>query len=242
MPEPTTEQEFLASYDAARFPRPSVAVDVALVTVQDGALRTLLVRRAEHPFRHCYALPGVFVGVDEDLEAAVGRALRDKAGIRDLFVEQLYTFGRPDRDPRTRVISVAYYALTHVDRLREAAVDGVDTVLARVSVPWEGPLGDPVTAWLDEAELPLAFDHGTILGTVVQRLRGKLDYSPIGFELLPERFTLRQLQQVHETILHKPLNKDSFRRRVLAAGHVEPTGEREQDAAHRPAELYRFTP
>ncbi len=240
MSPPETEQEFLARYDPSGFEHPSVSVDVALVTVHDGALRTLLIRRTEHPFRHHYALPGGFVRMDEGLEQAAERLLRDKAGLHDVFVEQLYTFGAPNRDPRTRVISVAYFALTHIQRLRAAAAKRPDTVLARISVPWEGSADDPVTAWLEDDELPLAFDHGTMLGTVVQRLRGKLDYSAVGFELLPERFTLRQLQQVHETILHKPLNKDSFRRRMLATGQIEATGEREQDTAHRPAELYRF--
>jgi 8-oxo-dGTP diphosphatase len=157
-----------------------------------------------------------------------------------VFLEQLYTFGAPRRDPRTRVISVAYYAL--VDRARFDALRAAgDVRVARLSVPWEGETGGPVAAMdADGSALALAFDHAEILGMAVKRLRGKLDYTPIGFQLLPERFTLLELQRVHETVLGRPLNKDSFRRRMLASGLLEATGEAQKDVDHRPAELYRF--
>lgn len=243
MPPPTdpelSEEEFLAAYDASAFDRPSLAVDVALLSVLDDALYTLLVRRAQHPFRGCAALPGGFVGPNESLDAAAERALRDKTGLEGVFLEQLYTFGAPKRDPRTRVVTVAYYAL--VDRRRLPAHFGEDVLTARLSVPWEGETGGPVDALEPSGRaLPLAFDHGDILGMAVKRIRGKLDYSPIGFQLLPERFTLRQLQHVHEVVLDRPLNKDSFRRRMLASGLLEATGEQQSDVDHRPAALYRF--
>lgn len=231
-----TEREFLASYDAAAFERPSVAVDVVLLSAFEGQLCTLAPRRAEHPFRGRAALPGGFVGLRESLDEAARRVLREKTGIGRVFLEQLYTFGAPRRDPRTRVISVAYYALVPRDRLPASESDG----LATIRVPWKGEAGGPVELWVDGGERRLAFDHAEILGMAVQRLRGKLDYSPVGFQLLPETFTLLELQRVHETILQQPLNKDSFRRRMLASGQLAATGEAQRGVGHRPAELYRF--
>jgi len=237
--EPISEATFLARYDASRFDRQSVAVDVALVAIRDGALWTLLAQRTEHPDRGAWALPGVFVALDESLDAAAARALASKAGVSDVFTEQLYTFGDPKRDPRTRVIAVAYYAL--VERAALDRTAGPDTRLARLHVPWAGEAGGPVDALGEDAQpLRLAFDHAEILGMVVKRIRGKLDYAAIGFELLPPRFSLRDLRLVHEAILGRALNKDSFRRRVLDRGLVVPTGQRDLAVGHRPPELYRF--
>lgn len=236
---PMSESEFLQRYDASRFPHPSVAVDVALVTAHEGRLLALLSRRTEHPFRGAWSLPGGFVRMDEGLSEAAERLLSNKADIRDVFVEQLYTFGAPDRDPRTRVVAVAHYALVPHAELAGALVEG-ELRLCPLHVPWAGETGGPVHALgVDGEPLELAFDHGDMLGMVVQRLRGKLDYAPIGFELLPPAFTLRQLQSVHETIHGRSLNKDSFRRRMLATGQLEPTGDTEPHATHRPAKLYR---
>lgn len=234
------EAAFLDTYDPAAFDRLSVAVDVALVSAADGALHTLLVRRDAHPARGRWALPGTFVRPDEPLEAAAARALAAKTGLRGTFLEQLYTFGAPGRDPRTRVLSVAYYALVDFERLAGLAAGG-GIAVARLEVPWEGETGGPVEAAGPAGEpLPLAFDHADILGMAVKRLRGKLDYAPVGFQLLPPSFTLLELQRVHETVLARPLNKDSFRRRMLASGLLEATGERQADVDHRPAERYRF--
>ena len=233
------EQAFLAAYDASQYPHPSVTVDVALVTVANRALQAALVQRREQPQRERWSLPGGFVQMDESLDDAASRLLASKANIEGLFLEQLYTFGRPDRDPRTRVITVAYYALVPVESLLRRAREGLQ--LGTLSVPWQGVKGGDVSALSAQGEpLELAFDHAEILGMVVQRLRGKLDYAPLGFELLPPRFTLRQLQTIHETILDKQLNKDSFRRRMLASGLILPTGQLEANVGHRPAELYRF--
>jgi 8-oxo-dGTP diphosphatase len=229
-----TEEQFLARYDAGAFAHPSVAVDVVLLSAREGELWTLALRREQHPHRGRFALPGVFVGLDESLDAAAQRALLQKAGIRHVFLEQLYTFGAPRRDPRTRVISVAYYAL-----VPELPSHG-NAVVACVRVPWEGETGGPVELDFEREPLPLAFDHADIVGMAVKRLRGKLGYTAVGFQLLPETFTLLDLQRVHETVLGRPLNKDSFRRRMLASGELEATGESERDVDHRPAELYRF--
>jgi len=238
-PQASSEREFLANYDASAFPHPSVAVDIAIVTAHAGELRALLVRRDEHPGLGSWALPGGFVGVNESLDEAASRLLREKGELQTLpFLEQLYTFGAPQRDPRTRVISVAYYALVHPDLLPRS---NGRVALAALSIPWKGERGGPVTAvHPDGAPLPLAFDHADMLGMVVKRLRGKLDYAPIGFELLPKFFTLRALQEVHETILGRALNTDSFRRRMLASGRIRATGKQEQDVGHRPAALFRF--
>ncbi len=223
------------------FPHPFVTVDVALVTVADGMLRVLLHRRPEAPARGTWALPGGFVDVDESLDAAAERILREKAGLPGVFLEQLYTFGAPGRDPRTRIITVAYYALVDHDRIRATFEARDNTCLAGIAVPWPGENGGPIDAIADSGEsIPLAFDHEDILSMVVKRLRGKLNYAPIGFQLLPRQFTLRTLQTVHETILGTTLNKDSFRRRMLASGQLAPTNKHEKEVGHRPAELYRF--
>jgi 8-oxo-dGTP diphosphatase len=234
------EARFLSGYDASRYPRPSLAVDVALVSAAGGALRTVVVRRSAPPGKGRWALPGGFVGLEESLDAAAARVLAVKSGLAGVFLEQLYTFGDPGRDPRTRVVSVAYYALVDFPRFAAAAPRD-DVAVGRIAVPWEGETGGPVElAGEDGAPLPLAFDHAEILGMAVKRLRGKLDYTPIGFQLLPPAFTLLELQRVHETVLGRPLNKDSFRRRMLASGQLEATGESQKDVDHRPAELYRF--
>lgn len=236
------DSEFLASYDPNVFPRPSLAVDVVVASVRAGRLCALLVRRAEQPQKDRWALPGGFVGMDESLDAAARRVLSTKGGLEDLYLEQLYTFGDPGRDPRTRVVSVVYMALVDLARLEAAAGQGsTDRCVADVQVSWDGETGGPVDA-LDTygASMRLAFDHSVILGMAVLRLRGKLDYAPVGFELLPEEFTLRRLQDIHEAVSGRRVNKDSFRRRMLAGGQLEATGARESDVAYRPAELYRF--
>jgi 8-oxo-dGTP diphosphatase len=220
---------------------PAVSVDVVLISAADGTLRTLLVRRAAAPAKGQPALPGGLLGPDEPLDAAAARVLREKAGLSGVFLEQLYTFGAPRRDPRGRTLSVAHYALCDFARFAATRRAAPETLAAHIVVPWEGETGGPVEL-RDEAGRPLAlaFDHAEIVGMAVKRLRGKLGYAPIGFQLLPASFTLLELQRVHETILGHPLNKDSFRRRMLASGELEATGERQEDVEHRPAERYRF--
>src|SRR5918999_3146166 len=148
------EQEFLAHYDASVFPRPSVAVDVVLLTVRDGGIWALLARRSHHPHRGRWALPGSFVGIGESLDAAAHRVLASKASLAGIFTEQLYTFGAPDRDPRTRVISVAYYALVQPAKLDHAVAARIDAGLrlSRLRVPWPGEVGGPVQALGDQGD------------------------------------------------------------------------------------------
>ena len=236
------ERRFLASYDPSAFDRPSLAVDVVILSVIERRLEVVLVERREHPHRGRWALPGGFVHLDESLGQAAKRVLEQKAGLKNVYLEQLYTFGDPARDPRTRVVSVAYVALVDPERLRNLPPSPApSTIRAVLDVPWTGETGGAVeAAWPAGKTLELAFDHADILGMAVKRIRGKLSYTPIGFQLLPETFTLRRLQDVHETVLGRSLNKDSFRRRMLASELLEATGERESEVGHRPAELYRI--
>jgi 8-oxo-dGTP diphosphatase len=234
-----TEAEFLESYDPSAFERLSVAVDVVLLTVCDDTLEVALLARREHPAIGRMGLPGTFLGIDEPLDAAAGRLLAEKVGLEDIYLEQLYTFGTPERDPRMRIVTVAYFALVNPERLADL---DESLVRCRIQVPWGGETGGAVEVRdADGVAIALAFDHAEVIGMAVKRIRGKLNYAPIGYQLLPEEFTLRRLQQVHETILDNPVNKDSFRRRMLATGELEATGRLEQEVGHRPAELYRFT-
>lgn len=231
-----TEQEFLASYRADAFDRPAVTVDLVLMTASAGSLHVLLTKRLEHPCRGRWSLPGGFVGVDEDLETAAKRVLRQKAGLETAFLEQLATFGAVNRDPRMRVITIAYFALLPPSALEEAVAqtEGVGLAMVRRAG------ADAVDLRLDGKKLNLAFDHAMIIAKAVARLRGKLDYSDVAYALLPAEFTLRELQEVHETILGRELNKPSFRKRMLDKGDLRPTGRREQGLNFRPAELYRY--
>ncbi len=233
------EQAFLAEYDPSAFERPSVTVDVVLLSPLEGHLHTLLIRRTDHPYKGFWSLPGGFVRMDESLDEAAARVLLAKTGLKKVFVEQLFSFGRPERDPRTRVISVAYYALVDPGRLAERTVPGEDALVVRIP-PFRSGSSTVTLKGRDGKPLELAFDHSEILAVTLQRIRGKIDYTPIGFELLPKAFTLFELQKVHEIVLGRKLNKDSFRRRMLASGQLEATGDSQQDVDHRPASLYRF--
>ena len=222
--------------DAAQHERLGVAVDLILMSVVDGTPAALLTCRPEGD----WALPGGFVRIDESLDAAARRLLASKARMDDAYVEQLYTFGGVGRDPLNRTISVAYIALLAPARFAAALKDASDLRLATLYVPWPGEMGGLVEARSHDGEtLPLASDHAEMLGVAILRLRGKLDYSAVAFALLPEQFTLRALQDVHEAILGTRLNKPAFRRRMLDRGWLHATGERETGASFRPAELYR---
>jgi 8-oxo-dGTP diphosphatase len=234
-----TEAEFLAAYDPENFERLSLTVDVVLLTVRDDALEVALLRRTEPPAQGGLALPGAFVGVTESLDAAAERLLASKVGLSGTYLEQLYTFGAPARDPRMRIVTVAYYALVNPEQLSDIAARGI--VAGRIQVPWAGEAGGPIDVRDEQGHAAeLAFDHADVIGMAVKRIRGKLNYAPIGYQLLPPEFTLRRLQKVHETILGNPVNKDSFRRRMLASGELEATGTLEEAVGHRPAELYQF--
>jgi 8-oxo-dGTP diphosphatase len=236
---PEDEADFLREYDPSEFDRPSLTVDLVLMTISEGCLKVALLRREQPPARGRLSLPGTFVGMDESLDDAAERVLATRLGLADTYLEQLYTFGAPQRDPRMRIVTVAYCALVAPERL-EALPDPLLNLLT-VVVPWRGETGGAVAVQSDEGLRPaLAFDHAEIVGMAVKRLRGKLDYAPIGYQLLPEAFTLRRLQLVHETIRGESVNKDSFRRRMLASGDLIATGQLEDAVGHRPAELYRF--
>ena len=235
------------SHHPGALDRPSVTVEVVILTLREGHLEALLTRRKEHPFLNYWSLPGGFVEAQESLDEAAARVLRQKAGLEGMvgmerdhphrhpvYLEQLYTFGDPKRNPHRRVIGVAYYALVEASQIQGL---GDEMALFRLHIP-EGQSGVEIFDGKNK-KYSLAFDHAEILGVALRRIRGKLEYTPIGFELLPERFTLRQLQSLHETILQKKLNKDSFRRKMLASGMLEATGELERGVG-RPAELYRF--
>jgi len=233
-----TETTF-AIDDARQFAHPAVTVDLVLMSIVDGVPAALLIRRETATGEDQWALPGGFVRIDEPLDATARRILRDKARMMDAYIEQLFTFGAVARDPRMRVITVAYFGLLPAARFAAALQGGSDLMLAEIDVPWSGEVGGAVSALGDDGPLDLAFDHAEILATAILRLRGKLDYSPVGFALLPDLFTLRQLQDVHEAILGVKLNKPAFRRRMLDRGWLEATGTRETGSSYRPAELFR---
>ena len=184
----------------------------------------MLIQRGIAPFKGKWALPGGFVRVDEALDVAARRELEEETGLRDIFLEQLFTFGAVDRDPRERVVSVAYYALVNLSEHKVRAASDASAA-----------------AWFGVHDVPtLAFDHAEILQTALDRLRGKLRYQPIGFELLPKKFTLSQLQHLYELVLERELDKRNFRKRVLAMDLLVELDEVEQDVAHRAARLYTF--
>lgn len=207
-----------------QYPHPAVTVDCVVFGFDDGDLKVLLIQRDLVPFRDKWALPGGFVRTDEALDDAARRELQEETGLKGVFLEQLYTFGGVNRDPRERVVSVAYFALVALGRhALHASTDARNA------------------AWFSVSELPsLAFDHDQIVEKAVQRVRGKVRYQPIGFELLPDRFTLSQLQHLYEAILERPLDKRNFRKKILGMGLLVETDEIEQDVSHRAARLYRF--
>lgn len=202
---------------------PAVTTDIVVFTIRHDALKVLLIKRAEDPFLGSWALPGGFVGIDEGLDEAAERELGEETGVTGVYLEQLYTFGKPDRDPRERVISVAYYALIPSDRIQIRAATDAEAV-----------------GWFALDELPaLAFDHQEIFRMALERLRAKLEYSTIAFQFMPQEFTLTELQSVYELILGEPIDKRNFRKRILALEAIEDTGHERREGAHRPAKLYR---
>jgi 8-oxo-dGTP diphosphatase len=205
-------------------PRPALTVDAVVFGLDEEGLKVLLIERGRPPFAGAWALPGGFVVPGERLEDAARRELEEETGLSGIYLEQLYTFGDPGRDPRDHVVSVAWFALVNIRDHREAG--GSDASDA---------------AWFPVHDTPkLAFDHARILETALERLKGKVRYRPVGFELLPPKFSLGQLQHLYETILEQPLDKRNFRKKVLGLGLLLPQGEREKNVARRPAQLYRF--
>lgn len=207
-----------------KYPRAALTVDAVVFGLDDTDLKVLLIQRDVEPFAGRWALPGGFVHVDETLDQAVRRELQEETGLSKVFLEQLYTVGALDRDPRERVVTIAYYALVRLgDHQVQAATDARNA------------------AWFAMDDLPrLAFDHEDIIEMALKRLQGKVRYQPIGFELLPPKFSLTHLQRLYEIILERPLDKRNFRKKVLSLDILEELDEVEQDVAHRAARLYRF--
>ena len=206
---------------------------MVIFTVVDAHLTVLLTLRDVDPYNNCWSLPGGIVGADESADTSAVRQLHLKAGVSDVYLEQLYTFTEPNRDPRSRVVSLAYYALVSPDKLQAEGT--------RQSRWFKIGTLDDDRIWLDqrEAEIPLAFDHQKILQTAIKRIRGKLAYTPIGFQLLPEKFTLTELQQVYEAILGQKVDKRNFRAKVLRSGQLTAL-DSFKTGSHRPARLYTF--
>lgn len=205
----------------------TVAADIVVFgySPKEVTLRVLMIHRKVPPFKGSLALPGGVIENDESIEAAALRELEEETGIKPGFLEQLYTFGDPGRDPRGRVISVAHYALVSVERFTPVA--GTDAADA----DWY-PIEDMWTQ-------PLAFDHLKILEMALDRLRGKILYAPLGFDLLPKQFTITELRQVYGTVLNEDLDPGNFRRRILKSKLLKPTGGK-RATGYKPACLYEF--
>ena len=198
------------------FARPAVTVDLVAFAVRDDALNLLLIERPEAPFEGAWTLPGGFVHDRESLEKTAHRVLASKADLGGVFLEQLYTFGDPDRDPRDRIISVAYIALLAGDH------------------DYTGP-----GRWFRASDLPeLGFDHGRIVEVAIERLRAKLSYTDIGLEFMPAEFTLGELQKCWEAVLDRSIDKRNFRKSIVGRKLVTATTRKSRGGAHPPATIY----
>ena len=208
------------------FERPGLTVDCVIfgLDLEEETLKVMLVQRDVEPFEGEWAIPGGFVRRGETLMEAASRELEEETGIADVFLEQLYTFGDPDRDPRGWIVSVAYYALVSPDKHHIRA-----TADARQA------------KWFPVTSAPrLAFDHQEIFDTALERVRGKLTYAPLGFELLPQKFTIKQLQKVYEIVLGRTLDNRNFRKKIFAMDVLRELGEMQKGVPHRAARLYKF--
>ncbi len=284
-----TEEEFLKVYDADKYERPSVTVDMLIFTVvsqeeenyrklPEKTLKLLMVKRGDHPYLGQWALPGGFASVRESLEEAALRELKTETNVDNVYMEQLYTWGDVGRDPRTRVISCSYMALADSSKLDIVAGDDADEAKwfnvsyhltqKMKSLTEKGYVYDKLYTmklWSDLETLSagvkvveafegqvlketrevthvegIAFDHAKMIGYGIERLQNKIDYTDIVFNLMPELFTLSELQQVYEVILGKELLSAAFRRKI--ADKVIETNQFTKDAWHRPSKLYRFNP
>lgn len=281
-----TEEEFLKNYDSNQFFKLSVTVDSIIFTIRDvetdnyrklpeKKLQVLLVKRAEHPYMGKWSLPGTFVRKEERFEEAVQRSLKAKTNMQDIYLEQLYSWGDPNRDPRTRIISTSYMGLVDSEKvciksggstqdanwftvtlksLKEKMTENkhgykkeeeieilleskTETVKNKVKVVKELVDGNQII-YTQILESELAFDHAKMLIYAIERLKNKVEYTTIAFNLMPEKFTLTKLQQVYEILLDKPLLKANFRRKI--ADMVIETDEYEENTGHRPSKLYCF--
>ena len=208
------------------YERPGLTVDCVIfgLDLESASLNVMLIERDLEPFAGMWAIPGGFVRKRETLEAAALRELKEETGIEDVFLEQLYSFGDPKRDPRGWVVSVAYYALVSPEQHPvQAATDAREA------------------RWFAVNEVPrVAFDHAEILAVALERLRGKLTYAPIGFELLPQKFTIKQLQRLYEIVLGTQLDNRNFRKKIFAMSVLRELDEMQKGVPHRAARLYKF--
>lgn len=263
-----TEQEFLAQYRPGNYEKPSVTVDMLIFTLSKDSLRLLLIQRKKHPFIDSFALPGGFVNMQESLEESAYRELKEETGLENIYMEQLYTFGNPKRDPRMRVISVVYMALIPDKDLHIVAGDdakeaiwfdvkleqrdsysllslsnlefGVSSIYrVEESLRKVGYIENTSYRLLHQSGEELAFDHAKIITLAIERLRNKVEYTPIAFNLAGEEFTLPELQKIYEIILGKKLYKTSFRSQMKK--YIEPTGRKKHiEGVVRDALCYRY--
>lgn len=221
MPQKTS-QKF--SYIKKLF-KPMMAVDILIFSIFENKLKVLLVKRAIEPFRNAWAIPGGFIKENESLDQAALRELKEETGVSTGYLEQLYTFGEPKRDPRGRVISTAYFALAPASKTG-TVIEHIDVSEAR---------------WFSISNLPrLAFDHKKILNYALKRLQWKLEYTNIAYSILEDEFTLTELQKVYEIVFNKKFDKRNFRKKILSLNLVEPTGRMALKGVQRPAKTYRF--
>jgi 8-oxo-dGTP diphosphatase len=203
------------------YQNPALAVDLVVFGYTAQELSVLLLNRKEEPFKGGWTLPGAFLRMDERFSDTCSRILRTKLGMDKLYLEQLYSFDDPGRDPRGRAVSIAYYALVNPAKLKIAA----------------GTMANDVQ-WIPCRKLPaLGFDHRQIFRMALQRLQGKILYFPVGFELLDEQFTMTELHELYECILDIPLDRRNFRRKILASEYILPTGTKREGQQNRAPEL-----
>jgi len=208
-----------------KYPRPAVTVDAVLFGVDEEGLKILLIKRRDNPFKDCWALPGGFVDVDGDdtTEDAVARELQEETNLSNIYLEQLYTFSKKGRDPRERVVTVAYLGLVRPESLKPIAGDDAKEV-----------------GWFSVQSLPdLAFDHADIVKMGLDRIRSKVRYQPVGFELLPEMFTIVQIQNLYEKLLQRDLDRSYFHKKITAMGILTPVPYMEHGLG-RPSQMYKF--
>jgi 8-oxo-dGTP diphosphatase len=206
------------------YPRPAVTTDCIIFGFDAGEIKVLLVERGIEPFQGRWALPGGFLQMDENADECAQRELFEETGLENVFIEQLYTFSDVDRDPRGRVITVSYFALVKLANYKVQAGDDAKNA-----------------KWFPISKVPsLAFDHDRILRVALNRLRGKIRYQPIGFELLPEKFTMPELQTLYETILEMQLDRRNFRRKILDTGLLIDHRESVKGVPHKGAKYFSF--